>query len=87
MLSELDSKLSFLKIVLINVYIIFFKFESLERKIKAIDATSTAVGKPQENGHLEHFKEPLPNTNQHTSQGILLMMHFPDPKICRFKKK
>ena len=44
----------------------------MERKIKAIDATSTAVGKPQENGHLEHFKEPLPNTNQHTSQGILL---------------
>ena len=58
----------------------------MERKIKAIDATSTAVGKPQENGHLEHFKEPLPNTNQHTSQGILLMMHFPDLKICRFKK-
>lgn len=86
MLSELDSKLSFLKIVLIN-YTFFFLFKSLERKIKAIDATSTAVRKPQENGHLEHFKEPLPNTNQHTSQGILLMMHFPDPKICRFKKK
>ena len=47
-------------------------FKSLERKIKAIDATSNAVVKPQENGQLDHFKEPLPNTNQHTSQGILL---------------
>ena len=53
----------------------------MERKIKAIDATSTAVGKPQENGHLEHFKEPLPNTNQHTSQGILLKKHFPEKKL------
>ena len=58
----------------------------MERKIKAIDATSTAVGKPQENGHLEHFKEPLPNTNQHTSQGILLKKHFPEKKFKKGNK-
>ena len=62
----LSSILGMMFAFLAVAYII--RVKHLERKIKAINATSH-VTKVEQNGHLDHFKEPLPNTNQHSSQG------------------